>query len=146
MSEMGSLGTRLRFRDIHGKWRRGGANIKIFDEIGPRLTLGWKVSEGAILESLDLMVDDIEQWMQENAPWEDRTGMAREGLKAEVAREHNSDLLVDQVTRAYEFAIVVYHTVSYGLYLEVRWNGRYAIINPTVEHWGEAVMHGLKVF
>jgi len=29
---------------------------------------------------------------------------------------------------------VVYHTMPYGLWLEVRWSGRYAIIGPTMLH------------
>ena len=28
--------------------------------------------------------------------------------------------------------LTVYHTMPYGLWLEVRWSGRYAIIGPTM--------------
>lgn len=56
-----------------------------------------------------------------NAPWNDVTGAARQGLHAEVIAED----------RNYMAALV--HGVDYGIWLEVRWNGRYAIILPTQE-------------
>lgn len=132
---------RVQFRDVKGRYIRSpGGGVRIFDQIGPRLGIGPLVTESAVFESLELMVDDIEQWMKENAPWDDRSGDARDGLRAEVIRGSVGGLT------ATEIAIMVYHTVSYGLYLEVRWNGRYAIINPTIERWGPAMMHQLKIF
>lgn len=59
--------------------------------------------------------------MKENAPWTDRTGNARNGLSAKTIVENN------------KVSIVLYHTVPYGPYLELRWSGRYQIIQPTVE-------------
>lgn len=58
--------------------------------------------------------------MRENAPWTDRTGAARNGLRTQV-----------EVTPL-SVAIVLYHTVPYGMWLEVRWGGKYAIIEPTI--------------
>ena len=31
-----------------------------------------------------------------------------------------------------EIALVLYHRVTYGIWLEIRWSGRYAIIGPTM--------------
>jgi hypothetical protein len=62
-----------------------------------------------------------EQRAQQNAPWEDRTGDARNGLTGSAE------------TTGVETTITLAHTVDYGLWLEVRWNGRYAIIMPTLE-------------
>jgi hypothetical protein len=74
------------------------------------------------------MAPEVESHMKNNAPWTDRTGNARNGLAA----------------RAYEagdeVGIVLYHQVSYGIWLEVRWSGRYAIINPTIDEMGPRVM------
>jgi hypothetical protein len=58
-----------------------------------------------------------------HAPWRDVTGNARNGLMA----KHVGQPLVSH-------ALVVYHTMPYGLFLEVRWSGRYAIIGPTLDH------------
>ena len=57
-----------------------------------------------------------EGWMKSNARWTDRTGNARNGL---TARAQTGD---DSVS------VVLAHSVPYGIYLELRWDGRYAII------------------
>lgn len=58
--------------------------------------------------------------MRSNARWTDRTGNARNGLAASVFEDDE------------QIALVFYHRVSYGIWLEVRWSGRYAIIGPTM--------------
>lgn len=68
--------------------------------------------------------DDLVKYAQDNAPWEDRTGMAREGLNAEVSLENES------------LEIVLQHTEEYGIWLEIRWGAKYAIIIPTIETMG----------
>jgi len=40
--------------------------------------------------------------------------------------------------------MVLYHTVEYGIWLEIRWNGQYAIIIPTIEHMGPVIMAELE--
>lgn len=97
------------------------------------------------------MAGEIQQWMQDNAPWEDQTGAAREGLRATVGRENTGGDIARELAGGssgdnFEFGIVVYHTVDYGIWLEIRWNGKYAIIQPTIEHWGHAVMGALEIF
>ena len=56
-----------------------------------------------------------------NAPWEDQTGEARAGLEAKAT--HDGGLIT----------LSLYHTVEYGLWLEVIQNGRFATIMPTLE-------------
>lgn len=65
----------------------------------------------------------IQSHMRTNAPWNDRTGNARNGLFTRV------DTSTNQVD------IVLYHSVPYGIYLETRWSGKYAIINPSIQYW-----------
>lgn len=72
--------------------------------------------------------DALVEYARKNAPWQDRTGDARAGLQSAVTLYNNS-LEVD-----------LYHTVEYGLWLEVRWGGRYAIIIPTVETMGPRLL------
>jgi hypothetical protein len=77
---------------------------------------------------LDIVFDVFRYWssrassdMRSNARWQDRTGNARNGLGATVYEGNNY------------FDLVLYHSVPYGVFLEVRWSGRYAIIGPTLQ-------------
>ena len=74
------------------------------------------------------MAPPVENYMKLNAPWTDQTSNARNGLAAR-AYEDGSDI-----------GIVLFHQVSYGIFLETRWSGRYSIINPTIEVMGPRVM------
>lgn len=69
-----------------------------------------------------------EAYAKANAPWTDRSTNARSGLfaKAEFDRPR--------------YRIIVAHAVPYGVWLEVRYAGRYAILEPTIRHEGEEVM------
>lgn len=64
----------------------------------------------------------IEAYAKENATWTDRTGNARQGLRGFV--EDLSETTV---------AIYLTHSVDYGVYLELEYQQRYAIIMPTLE-------------
>lgn len=67
-------------------------------------------------------------YARQNAPWTDRTTNARNGLFARAERA------------APVYRIIVGHSVPYGVWLEVRWSGRYQIIRPTVDHEGPELM------
>lgn len=72
--------------------------------------------------------------MRSNAPWTDRTGNARGGLFAKA--EHGLE----------SHAVILYHTVDYGIWLEVKNSGQLAIIEPTLPVEGQRAMmlvHGL---
>jgi hypothetical protein len=67
-------------------------------------------------------------YARQNARWTDRTGNARNGLFARAERD------------APAYRIIIGHSVPYGVWLEVRWSGRYQIIRPTVDHEGPELM------
>lgn len=69
-------------------------------------------------------------YARQNAPWTDRTTNARNGLFATVGYARGN--------RA--FVMVIGHSVPYGIWLETRFSGRYAIIRPTVDHVGPLVL------
>lgn len=69
---------------------------------------------------------------QEGAPWTDRTGHARGGLSTKVDA---SDAFVK---------IILFHTATYGIWLEIRWGGRYATIAPTLTAQFPALMAALQ--
>lgn len=70
----------------------------------------------------------VENYMKVNAPWQDQTGNARNGLFARAYIEGE------------EVGIVLGGSVPYQIWLEVRFSGRYAIIQPTIDAMGPRVM------
>lgn len=81
-------------------------------------------------EVLDVAVEALD-YAQANAPWEDITGDARSGLDVDVRME--GEVIVWEMS----------HSVDYGLYLETRWNGKFAIIMPTLEMFAPQIGRGL---
>lgn len=75
-------------------------------------------------EYANAFADELLDYARKNAPWSDITGDARAGLQAAVTLEDKS------------LEIDLYHTISYGLWLEIRWGGKFAIIIPTAEQKG----------
>jgi hypothetical protein len=74
----------------------------------------------------------VEAAMKQNAPWTDQTGNARQGLGAQAYDTHEG------------LGIVLYQSVSYGIWLELAHGAKYAIILPTVESEGPRVMQSIE--
>jgi len=102
------------------------------DTLSPNLKTFPPKVESAIDAAFYVHSLRTEGWMRDNAPWQDQTGNARNGLRARPD--------VGGATKV----IWVYHTVPYGIWLEVRWDGRFAIIGPTVRVQGRALMTYLR--
>lgn len=85
-----------------------------------------------VLESVETVLefyrDRAVTQMRQNASWTDRTGNARNGLAGDVTSDSSGGVLV------------LYHTVPYGIWLEIRWSGRYAIVGPTMNEIGPKIM------
>ncbi len=73
-----------------------------------------------------------ETYLKTRAPWTDRTTNARNGLFATAVKETKR-----------RFSIVLGHAVEYGIYLETRNEGKYAIILPTIQVYAPKVMKTL---
>lgn len=84
---------------------------------------GVKQSVGEAAESLK---DEMVDYMKKNAPWSDESGNARRELQGIVVWDDED-----------HFTIMLGHgkDIYYGIWLEVRWGGRFAIILPTVYHF-----------
>ena len=72
-------------------------------------------------------------WMRSNAPWRDQTGNARNGLFSQPFSNKPN------------YGIILAHRVPYGIWLEVRWSGRYAVIGPAVQTQGPEVMRSCSL-
>ncbi len=66
------------------------------------------------------LAEDMEKFAQANAPWQDRTTDARKGLAGVAFAE------------AGQVGASIVHSVPYGIWLENRFDRRYAIIGPTM--------------
>lgn len=103
---------------------KGEPNIEWSGSMSGNLqTLGIR-NKARMVATAKYTAPKIQAWMRTNASWTDRTSNARNGLFTSVQISENK---VD---------IVLYHSVPYGVWLEVRWSGRYAIINPAIQYWG----------
>jgi hypothetical protein len=81
-------------------------------------------AERAMVAGANYAATRIQSFMKVNAPWTDRTGNARDGLKTQVEVGHN------------RVGIVLFHSVPYGPYLEVRFGGKYGIIPDALAYGG----------
>ncbi len=71
-----------------------------------------------------------EAFAKSKAKWTDRTGNARGSLSGTYTANISRD--------SARFEITISHGMPYGIWLELRWNGKFAIINKTVENQGKA--------
>lgn len=116
--------------DTSGRGRHGAGYI--------RLTWNLPVLEGldevtqAVRDNAYLRMryaaSEIRQYMYDNAPWENHTWRAREGLRARVDRRRNG------------ITIRLSYSVYYGQYLEFSNEGRFAIITPTLNNFTDRVL------
>ena len=86
----------------------------------------------ALLELAQQFAPQIEAWMKAQAPWTDRTSNARQGLHTEV------EALVNEIS------IWLMHGVDYGVFLELKNAGRYAIIGPALDYWAQQLWEAVK--
>lgn len=95
-------------------WRLEGDMEAKLNQVGPNVKRG-------MVAAANYVAPLAEAHMKQTAPWTDRSGDARNGLKAKVVVAPN---LV---------AIVLYHSVPYGVWLEIKNGGKYAVIDPTIQ-------------
>lgn len=88
--------------------------------------------EGAITAAVDYTAAEALVYMKSNAPWTDRTGAARAGLSAIPTGGGGS------------WTITLAHAVHYGIWLEVKFSARDAIIMPTARVEGGLLMARLN--
>jgi len=69
-----------------------------------------------------------ETYAKSKAPWTDRSTNARSGLASNWRGEIS--------TTSARFEIDVFHRVPYGIWLELKYNGKFSIINKTISAEG----------
>lgn len=127
MPELITNNRRPLFRGSRGRFRSKGGRFTVDTLSAGLANFEFKMREE--MEELGIkFCQDLIDYAKKNAPWEDRTGDARAGLDGQV----ESDGHIMDVT--------LFHTVDYGVWLEVRWGGKFAIIIPTVEKMGSKLL------
>ena len=89
-------------------------------------------SERKIATTMRYFANRAESSAKSNAPWTDQTGNARNGLRGMYEGGGS------------QHRIVLQHGVPYGIWLEVRFSGRYAIIQPTIQRIAPEVFAALR--
>lgn len=100
----------------------------VYDGIGPVLDYLVIHTGTQVTEAMMDGAQEVEAYAKANAPWSDRTGSARQGLRADVYEEFG------------EIVLELSHSVDYGVWLELIQNGAYAIIMPTLEVLGPKII------
>lgn len=96
---------------------------------------------------LDGMLDEITAYMKTNAPWTDRTGRARAALKAQRNIETGWYETFESRNKTLGIMIGYFNTadpVFYSWYLETKNAGKYQIILPTLDKFGQDVFERVR--
>lgn len=125
-------------RNRNGQFRRRGQFNNEFFSADNTLSEGIANFEFKMYERMDEIAEEfsreMEAYARSNAPWDDRTGDARSGLTSEISDNSESGTL----------AVNLFHTVDYGVWLEIRWGGKYAILIPTIENMGPRLLEMME--
>lgn len=111
-----------------------GRLVITHDTLTPGLKAFPDQLDNAVGQTVDYFTLRAESYMRENAPWTDRTGNARSTLHAEAFHEP-----------PIRHGIVCSHGMPYGIWLEIANEGRFQIINPTIDAVGQELMNGLRL-
>lgn len=115
-----------------GQRSSGGTLIITSDTLSPGIDGFDRKLQAAIAATCRFFAPQVEGAARQGATWTDRTSAARNGLSAEAYRTKTSH------------GIILSHSVPYGIWLEVRWNGKYRIIVPTILEQGDKLMRTLQ--
>jgi hypothetical protein len=118
---------RTQIRNSRGHFAGGvGFAWQGLDVAGDRI-VDWVDRTTSNLDAtMQQIANEMVAYAQENHPWQNRTGDAEGGLQASVVRQGPTS-----------WTIFLGHgsDIDYGLWLEVRWGGKFAIILPTLQYF-----------
>lgn len=99
------------------------------DSLTPELKTLRPRLDGMIAASTEYQATKAEAYAKQTAPWQDQTGNARNGLTATA--EHVPFV---------RHSIIISHGVPYGIWLEVRYSGKNAVVMPTAVYIGKQLL------
>lgn len=93
------------------------------DPISPKLASAIPKAQAFLSKTTTYHALRAETYAKLHASWTDRSGNARGGL---------TGLADNSKASSNHWEIILTHRVNYGIWLEVRFGGKYAIIRPTL--------------
>jgi hypothetical protein len=111
---------------------RNGRVVWTSDSLTHGLTWFKRNVDDEIQKIVEEFADECQSHMKANAPWEDRTGDARNTLTGTAYEKGDVH------------GVLLAHGVTYGRFLEFRFGGRDAIVIPTLEEKGPELMARLN--
>lgn len=97
-------------------------------ELGNQIEDWWQRVEAKLASEMEALGADLKVYAQANHPWTNRTGQAEAQLNYSV------------IASGTEFEVVLYQGVYYGVYLEMRWGGRWGVIPAALAaNYGRAI-------
>lgn len=122
---------RQQVRDVQGRFAGGwGFAWQGLEGVNDNLIAFDTNLHNNVKQAVERLANEMVTWAKVNAPWTDRTTDARNELQAAVVWQDED-----------HFTIMLGHgaQIYYGIWLEVRWGGKFAIILPTVEHFAPQI-------
>lgn len=126
-----------KLHKVNGKWE-GGMYVDTSDLVSGFFRFA-NITREVIESYLTNACYELEVYMKNNAPWNDRTGDARRGLKAEFKEEFGPNAKFPT-----KMTIELSHTVYYGRFLEQAMEKRFQILEPTARLKGPDILDGMK--
>lgn len=129
---------RQQIRDVQGRFAGGwGFAWQGLSMIDTNIYKNDEAIQNSLEEGMKELAERMLAWAQENAPWTDYPGdPPREGRPTESARANLQAVVVKESEDRFSIYIGHGKNVYYGVWLEVRWGGKFAIILPTVYQFG----------
>ncbi len=112
------------------QWRRGQSPREVW---GSKIGAFKRQLRDGIILVLELYAPQIEADMKSNAPWTDQTANARQTLQCFVYEEREGVLV-----------LVAKQEMEYGVWLELKNGGRFAIVIPTLEQYYGQIWQSVK--
>ena len=127
---------RRQVRDAQGQFAGGwGVGWQGLADVAENIEQYGIQVQGNVQEAAEKLAEEMLQWAKQNAPWEDEDPPhvapgAREALQSGVVWESDT-----------RFVIWLGHgkDIFYGIWLEVRFGGKFAIILPTIMHFAPQI-------
>lgn len=98
---------------------------------------GLHETESRMKRALEIIADvaskKMADWAKDNKLWEDRTTNATQGLQGKAYWEDDKNLVT-----------AIYHSVDYGIWLELAMNRKYAILEKAIEEGKDDLIRQYK--
>lgn len=100
----------------------------------PRYFQWAQAIHNAVGNRIQARQNEIDQWMKDNAPFQDVTGLARSTLHTDLT----------EYVYGYVLRFMYAAPVRYWVYLEYDHQGKFAILEPAVNYWGPIILDDIQ--